>query len=77
MTYALPARWREDYAGILQQKYGIEMNVVAGCGVTNALTAYVEGYNEVVGGFAIRKFGRDVFGEVAREAEAGYRAKVR
>lgn len=64
----LPARWRPEYARLLRARHGIELRVVAGCVVSDALTAYVRAYDTLAVAAAKYKFGRDVFAECDADA---------
>jgi len=64
----LPARWRPAYIRLLQQRYGIEERVVAGCIVSQSLVSYANGYNAFSMAAANRKFGHDVFNEAVADA---------
>jgi hypothetical protein len=70
--YGLPGPERDEYALLLQSRYGIRFRTVAGCIVSPSLLAYLNGYNEVVRNRANRKFGRDVFEESYQEALQHY-----
>ncbi len=74
LTYGLPIPWQPSYAQVLRQRYGIEMQAVAGCIVSRLLMAYVDGYNGVSTSAANRRWRRDVFKDswkAAREIGAG------
>jgi hypothetical protein len=68
LGYGLPVPWRDDYARLLRQRYGIRFRPVAGCIVSEELRSYVEGYNKVSGAAAERKFGNNIFSKTADEA---------
>jgi len=61
-------RWRPEYTRLLQQRYGIEERMVAGCSVSESLLAYAVGYNTVSVRAANRKFGHDIFKETMADA---------
>jgi hypothetical protein len=77
LIYGLPSASQVEYAQVFRKKYGVEVKVVAGCVVSEALVAYVAGYNEVSESLVKKRFGRQVFEAVEREAEALHRRKVR
>jgi hypothetical protein len=52
-----------DYARLLQERYEVEVNVVAGCVVTHELDQYVNGYNAASERLLQRKHGLDVVAE--------------
>lgn len=64
-TYGYPVRWRRRYGQILQERYGVHLNTVAGCCISPWLQAYVAGYNDVAEAHLREMFGRDVLGECA------------
>jgi hypothetical protein len=68
-TYGYPAPWRGEHARLLKQRYGVELNAVAGCCVTEELTQYVSGYNATSGGLLLLRHGHDIFAECAELAE--------
>jgi len=68
LSLGLPFPWRSEFGRILQERYGIEQRVVAGCMVSPSLLAYTEGYNRVSMAAANRKFGHDVFKESVADA---------
>lgn len=69
LTYGLPVRWMPDYSGLLEGRYGVKVQPVAGCVVTDSLVAYVDAYDRVSTAAANRKFGHDIFAEASRDAE--------
>lgn len=72
-TFGLPADWSEDYAALLGDRYGVEVNSVAGCTPPVSLMQYVEGYNCVSKSYLQQKYGKDILEECAEEARANYR----
>jgi hypothetical protein len=71
--FGLPPPWAEDYARLLSQRYGVEVNQVAGCCVTQDLEWYVDGYNSVTCARLTAHFGKDIFAECFADAEAAWR----
>jgi hypothetical protein len=61
LGYGLPVAWRGEYARLLDERYGIQFHVVAGCLVSQSLVDYVAGYDSVSGEAAKRRFGHDIF----------------
>jgi hypothetical protein len=57
-----------EYIRLLHERYRVEHVRVAGCVVSKPLRSYIIAYNEVITLAARRRFGRDVFGECARDA---------
>jgi hypothetical protein len=75
LAYGLPAPWRREWASLMRERYGIEMRIVAGCALSQSLAEYADGYNQVSGTAAIRRFGRDVFREVEADAVAQWKSR--
>lgn len=71
-TFGLPAEWSDDYAGLLRDRYGVELNSVAGCTPPVSLMQYVEGYNRVSESYLQQKYGKDILEECAEEARANH-----
>jgi hypothetical protein len=71
-TYGLPAQWRDGYAALLRERYGVELNPVAGCAPPVSLMQYVDGYNRVSESYLKQKHGKDILIECAQEARAIY-----
>jgi hypothetical protein len=44
-TYGLPPRGESEYARLLEERYGVELNRVAGCAVMEPTIEYVRHYN--------------------------------
>lgn len=72
-TYGLPVPWINEEGRILRQRYGIQMEAVAGCVVSPPLVNYVDAYDDYVVAAANRRFGRDVFKESREEAERNWK----
>lgn len=62
-TYGFPDEWMDEYRKLLRKRYGMELNAVAGCLVTDWLESYVAGYNGVVKQALIEKYGKDILEE--------------
>ena len=75
LAYGLPAPWRGEWASLLRERYGIEMRIVAGCGLSKSLAAYADSHNEVSGRAAIRKFGREAFRQLEADAIAQWKSR--
>jgi hypothetical protein len=73
-TYGYPAPWRWEYGLLLKQKYGVELNAIAGCCVTEELERYVSGYNAASRSLLRARYGKDIFAECADVAERRWRA---
>ena len=72
LAFGHPTAWRPEYARLLRERYGIKMEVVAGCGVSESLIAYVEGYNQTTMRAVNRRFGYNVFEEIASDASRNW-----
>jgi hypothetical protein len=70
----LPPPWCGEYDRVLEEKYGVKVNVVAGCVVSPWLDAYVSGYNEVSCRRLNERYRHDIFAECAQLAEARWKA---
>lgn len=68
VVYGLPPPWGRDYYDLLSQRYGIRVQRVADCIVSQSLVAYANEYDKLSSAAAIRKHGRDIFRECAEEA---------
>jgi hypothetical protein len=72
LNFGLPPGWLSEYARLLRDGYGVELDPVAGCVVSHQLVSYVEAYDNVSATAAIRKYWHDIFKECAEEAEKKY-----
>ena len=72
LTYGLPSALRPEYARLLKERYGIELETVAGCIVSQSLLSYVHCYNKISVAAANRKFGHDVFEECWEDANKNW-----
>jgi hypothetical protein len=64
----------DEYVRLLRARYGVVVNRVAGCVVTQELVRYVEGYNATSRGLPLEQYGKDIFAEcagLARRPPAG------
>ncbi|MGP8252161.1 MAG: hypothetical protein ACLQHF_09010 [Terracidiphilus sp.] len=68
LGYGLPPLGMDRYISLLRQRYGVDYRVVAGCTVSKETLDYVEAYDSVSGSAINRKFGHDIFKEVASES---------
>lgn len=57
------------YNRLLQERYEVELEPVAGCVVTWSLVQFVDGYNSVSKQLLKEKHGRDIFEECATLAQ--------
>ena len=71
-TFGLPAPWEVEYARLLKERHGIELNAVAGCVVTEDLMRDVERYNAVMEVEIKQRFGSDVLDRVAEDARQNW-----
>ena len=72
-TFGYPAAWREQYARLLADRYGVMLVPVAGCVVTPELVRGVEAYNDVMEAEIERLYGSDALANAARDARAMHR----
>jgi hypothetical protein len=68
LGYGLPPLGMDRYISLLSQRYGVDYREVAGCTVSKETRDYVEAYDSVSGSAINRKFGHDIFKEVANES---------
>ena len=69
----LPSPWAWEYAQLIKQRYGVEIEAVAGCVVTRDQVWYVDGYNSVARPRIVARYGKDIFAECAEEARAAWK----
>lgn len=69
-TYGLPARWRNEYAGLLGNRLEVALVPVAGCVVTGQLLAEVDAYNCIMEREIERRYGKGVLDRLSDEAQA-------
>jgi len=69
LTYGLPPSEFAEYANILEERYGVHVQAVTGCIVSEPLKDYVDSYDDVSFAAANRKFGHDIFKEAWQEAQ--------
>ena len=76
---AIPGR-SPYYKTLLHDRYGIEVEKIAGCVDSTSLVFYADAYNRVSVAAANRKFGHDVFKECSDEGvkrwQEGYKAEL-
>jgi hypothetical protein len=60
-----------EYYRLLEERYGVEPNWVAGCLITKEFRWYCDGYNAVTKQLLSEKHGKDIFLECARLAGFG------
>jgi hypothetical protein len=58
----------DKYIWLLHQRYGVDYQNVGGCTASPAQRDYVDAYDGVSGPAINRKFGHDIFKEVASES---------
>jgi hypothetical protein len=74
-TLGHPPPWEGQYARLLNERYGVKLNRVAGCVVTPWLAWYVKGYNAASRGLLQGEYGPGLFEECARLAEQQFEAE--
>jgi hypothetical protein len=72
LGYGLPDPWRNEYARLLQERYGVKFRTIALCIVSRTLVAYADSYDTVSTTAINRKFGHDVFEECGQEARKNW-----
>ena len=68
-VYGMAPASRADVAVLLQSRYGVGMNTVGGCVVSQTFIHYVRGYNDVMFERLERHYGKDILSEVSQEIE--------
>ena len=64
------------YVRLLKERYGVKVNYIAGCIVTQDLAWSADGYNSVSVPRINAKFGKDIFAECQGEARRDLLARV-
>jgi hypothetical protein len=72
----LASAYSPEFTRILNERYGVVINRVAGCVVGPGEVEYVGGYNSVSKREVGRRFGNDVFERVADEAQRLARVRL-
>jgi hypothetical protein len=72
LGYGLPYPWHAELREIWKHDFDVEFRDVAGCMVTEALVAYVSGYNRVMYAHIAKRLGPDASEAVSRKARALY-----
>jgi hypothetical protein len=67
-VYGLPLFFEGDYETLVREQYGVEVNHVAGCLVSQELEWYVKGYNSVSKPRILARFGKDIFTECKQDS---------
>ena len=70
--HGLPTTTFPEYQRLLRERYGVEVKAM---GCILALTSFDDSYDRVVVKASNRKFGRDIFKEVADQANKDWRDK--
>jgi hypothetical protein len=74
-TLGLPAPWINEYAKLLKERLGIELERIAGCVVNQDLLTYSRAYNSVIQEGAEKKYGRNIFDQLRQEANQFFVAR--
>jgi hypothetical protein len=69
-TYGKPVAWRAECARLLLNRYGVKLNEVAGCCVTEELISWVDGYNDATADRFSAQFRKDILDECLADAWA-------
>jgi hypothetical protein len=67
-AFGYPAPCREEYERILQDRYGVTLNAVAGCVVNSWILDHARCYNETMEAEIARRYGRALLEQVAKDA---------
>lgn len=74
-VFGLPPPWVGEFARLVRERYGVEVNPVAGCIVTQDLVWYVDGYNSISLPRIRARFAKDIFAECVADARAAWEQK--
>ena len=77
LAIGLPPPWRNEYARLLRERYGIRVQTKALCIVSESLVTYVTTYNTLSQAAAIRKIGHDPFQECYEDAKREWEQRRR
>jgi hypothetical protein len=69
LTYGLPDPARPEYAELLEQRLGVQLDPIAACLVTDEITGRAEGYDVVMIGHLEARHGRGILDRLWAEAE--------
>lgn len=72
-TLGLPAKWFREWQEILLQGYGVRVEMVDGCVVSDEEMDYAEGYNSISEAEIKSRFGANIFEKTKKKAEATQR----
>jgi len=75
LTWGHPSARRGEYAELLQERLGVELDPIAGCDVSDADIARARGYNAVVTSRLEASHGHDVLDKLWDAAEARHQAR--
>ena len=68
-TYGMPVPWLADFIAMLQERHGIQVEVVAGCIVTEDLVRSTKSYNKRMEAEIAQRFGADAPKKISKEAQ--------
>jgi len=74
-VYGFGASNDSEWGRLLQQRYGIEQRVVAGCIVNEKITGHAKGYNEVSHQEIERRLGSDIWTKIRADETAFHQSK--
>ena len=77
LAIGLPSPWRAEYVRLLQERYGIRVQKMADCIVSESLVSYVRNYNELSASAANHRVGRDPFRECDEDARKAWEQQRR
>ena len=72
--YGVPEPWDDLLVRLMDERYGVRLRRVGFCQVRPEAVAYANGYNAMSSDLLDQKFGKDIYGECARDAEEAWGA---
>ncbi len=66
----LPSAGNSEWREVLKERFGVEVERIAGCGVSDPLLAYAEAYNVTVEHYLAVKYGATALEEAQKRFEA-------
>ena len=67
-TFGRQASWSFEWKRLLEERYGIEIVVIAGCIVSEEEIEYVKGYNDISVAEIEKRLGKDVLDKTSDDA---------
>jgi hypothetical protein len=75
MYYGRERSDMREYSKILANRFGVTVDPLAGCMVSDPLVAYADSYNAVVRKYVDRKFGPTAFEQASQDASRQWQTK--